>query len=228
MPGARTNRCVARPESGVTGRRNAPRAWRRRGKLLGARRRESGETGRRAGLRIQWAKALGGSTPPSRTKQLKHLRRTPAALRRFGTAVVPRIVPRHRSGAAAERCLSPHERRAHVVVGDDAVALEDADRLVPGHTHRHALVNAGRHKVADRGAPEIVEDQRRLHDGLALAIDHWTPVAAHLRFRERGRDAGSGPRLAEVAGRRTDGKCTATPPSLRPPSCTCTPAGAGR
>jgi integrase len=30
--------------------------------------RESGETGRRAGLRIQWAKALGGSTPPSRTK----------------------------------------------------------------------------------------------------------------------------------------------------------------
>ena len=31
------------------------------------RRRESGETGRRAGLRIQWAKALGGSTPPSRT-----------------------------------------------------------------------------------------------------------------------------------------------------------------
>src|SRR5437899_504884 len=77
---------------------------------------------------------------------------------------------------------------AHVVVGDDAVALEDADRLVPGHTHRHALVNAGRHKVADRGAPKIVEDQRRLHDGLALAIDHWTPVAAHLRFRERSRE----------------------------------------
>src|SRR5439155_5665690 len=35
------------------------------------RRRESGETGRRAGLRIQWAKALGGSTPPSRTKYLR-------------------------------------------------------------------------------------------------------------------------------------------------------------
>src|SRR5205809_8141278 len=29
--------------------------------------RESGETGRRAGLRIRWARALGGSTPPSRT-----------------------------------------------------------------------------------------------------------------------------------------------------------------
>ena len=36
--------------------------------------RESGETGRRAGLRIQWAKALGGSTPPSRTNRLTRLR----------------------------------------------------------------------------------------------------------------------------------------------------------
>ena len=163
--------------------------------------RESGETGRRAGLRIQWAKALGGSTPPSRTKQLKHLRRTPAALRRFGTAVVPRIVPRHRSGAAAERCLSPHERRAHVVVGDDAVALEDADRLVPRHAHRHALIDAGRHEVADRRAPEVVEDERRPHDRLSLAIQDRTPSGVHLRASEPSRDARGFPGAAEVANR---------------------------
>src|SRR5437899_6554378 len=49
------------------GRSHCPRARDQASQHAIILRRESGETGRRAGLRIQWAKALGGSTPPSRT-----------------------------------------------------------------------------------------------------------------------------------------------------------------
>jgi hypothetical protein len=62
---------------------------------------------------------------------------------------VLRIVPRPDPGAASERCLRPLERRPYVVVGDDPVALEDADRLVASDAHRQRLVDASRHQVPD-------------------------------------------------------------------------------
>jgi hypothetical protein len=115
--------------------------------------------------------------------------------------IVPRLYRRRAIGHARERRLRPLERCAHIVVGDDPIALEDADRLVPGHAHRHGLVDAGRHEVADGRTPEIVEDQRGLHDGLARAVEHRATVAADLRLGKPGRDARSRSRLAEVADR---------------------------
>jgi hypothetical protein len=52
-----------------------------------------------------------------------------------GCHFVPRIVPlpsrRRALDDVRERGLRPLERRAHVVVEDDPVALKDADGLVP-------------------------------------------------------------------------------------------------
>jgi hypothetical protein len=114
---------------------------------------------------------------------------------------VPRPFWRWALEHARERRLRPLERRAHVVVGDDPVALEDADGLVPRHTHRHALVDTGRDEVADGRAAQVVEDQRRLEPRVPLAVDDGPAGRVELRAREPRRDARGRPRLAEVADR---------------------------
>ena len=111
-----------------------------------------------------------------------------------------RSAPGHQPRARAR--LRPLERRAHIVVGDDPVALEDADRLMPSHAHCHALIDAGRHEITDGGAPEIVKDQRGPHDRLASPVEHRASVTPQLRLGKPGGDAGGRPRLTEVANAR--------------------------
>jgi hypothetical protein len=57
------------------------------------------------------------------------------------------------TGGRSLRCrLGALERQAHVVVGHDPVALENAGRLVARDPHGHRLIDAGRDEVADRRA----------------------------------------------------------------------------
>jgi len=58
--------------------------------------------------------------------------------------------------------LRPCERGPYVVVRDDPVPLEYADRLVAGDPHRDRLIYASRYEIADGGAAEIIEEQARL------------------------------------------------------------------
>ncbi len=99
------------------------------------------------GLRIQWGNPWEFESPLAHQKSHAHLGDTPTTAMSFDPVVAPRIGPLHLA-----------ECRAHVVVGDDPIALEDADRLMPGDAHRHRLVDPGGDEVADRGAPEVVED----------------------------------------------------------------------
>src|SRR5262245_53314145 len=82
---------------------------------------ESGETGRRTGFRIQRAKALGGSTPPSRTNIVAELRNTIPDSLLFPASLCPEMCPESSRRCAAG--VAP-ERGAHVIVRDDFGSAE--------------------------------------------------------------------------------------------------------
>src|SRR5262249_24724109 len=124
--------------------------------------RESGETGRRAGLRIRWARALGGSTPPSRTTPGRSSRagkrsRMKVAVeeiegckRRLAVEAPVDVVQKERErayGRGQKRAALPGFRKGHVPrslvklhLADD-VRREVAEHLIPD-VYRQALTEA--------------------------------------------------------------------------------------
>ena len=105
--------------------------------------RESGETGRRTGFRFQRAKALGGSTPPSRTNSettAQSARKDPHEGRRLAVEAPLDIVQKEWEkayGRVQKRASLPGFRRGHVPRSlvklhfADDVRREVAEHLIP-------------------------------------------------------------------------------------------------
>src|SRR5438552_4394099 len=129
--------------------------------------RESGEIGRRAGLRIQWVKALGGSTPPSRTTSGVSMKVAVEAMdgckRRLNVEAPSDVVQKEWEkayGRVQKQARLPGFRKGHVprslvkIHFADEVRREVAEHLIPD-VYRQAVSEAQLRPVDEPDLQEV-------------------------------------------------------------------------
>ena len=129
---------------------------------------ESGGIGRRAGLRIQWANTLGGSTPPSRTISMKvAVEELEACKRRLQVEAPEDLVQKaweEACGRVQRQARLPGFRKGHVprslvkIHFADEVRREVAQRLIPD-VYRQALAEARLRPVEDPDLQDVTLEE---------------------------------------------------------------------